>query len=206
MSLPHDFYLEKAIHDKGLVSILQQIHDELDAAVLEAYGWQDLAGTALRSGLANESPLDSADAPADKDFPILTPCAGPPGGRSLPSDALLTRLVALNHARAAEEKRGLIRYLHPDYQNPAKSGDGHRPPLQGDLEGTETPKAAKKEKPAATLFWPATLSAQVTAIQKLIPTTGQDAETLAAQFGKKNAKRTQQVTEILETLKALGQL
>ena len=34
---------EKAIHDKGLVSILQQIHDELDAAVFEAYGWSDLA-------------------------------------------------------------------------------------------------------------------------------------------------------------------
>ncbi len=31
---------------------------------------------------------------------------------------LLTRLVALNHERAAEEKRGLIRWLRPDYQAP----------------------------------------------------------------------------------------
>jgi hypothetical protein len=37
---------------------------------------------------------------------------------------LLTRLVALNHERAAEEKRGLIRWLRPDFQAPA-SGDGH---------------------------------------------------------------------------------
>ena len=32
---------------------------------------------------------------------------------------LLTRLVALNHARAAEEKRGLVRWLRPEYQNAA---------------------------------------------------------------------------------------
>ncbi len=131
---------EKAVHDKGLVSILQQLHAELDAALLDAYGWQDLAGTALRSGPANESPLDSANAPEDKDYPILTPCAGPPGGRSLPDDALLTRLVTINHERATEEKRGLIRYLLPDYQNPGKFSDDRRQLLQGELTGAETPK------------------------------------------------------------------
>ena len=186
MSLPHDFYLEKAIHNKGLVSILQQIHDELDAAVLEAYGWSDLS---RRVGILPTS----GEKECGRD--THSPC-----------EELLTRLVALNHERAAEEKRGLIRYLRPDYQNPAKSGDGHRPPLQGDLAGTETPKAAKKEKPAAALFWPATLSAQVTAIQKLLAVHGQDPEVLSALFGKKAAKRTQQISEILETLKAIGQL
>jgi len=30
---------EKAIHDGGLVTILRQLHDELDAAVADAYGW-----------------------------------------------------------------------------------------------------------------------------------------------------------------------
>ncbi|MFT5196506.1 MAG: hypothetical protein ACI85U_003542, partial [Candidatus Promineifilaceae bacterium] len=30
---------EKVIHEQGLVSILKQIHDDLDAAVFEAYGW-----------------------------------------------------------------------------------------------------------------------------------------------------------------------
>ena len=30
---------EQAIHDNGLVSVLRQLHDELDAAVADAYGW-----------------------------------------------------------------------------------------------------------------------------------------------------------------------
>ncbi|MCK9387343.1 MAG: hypothetical protein M0Q22_02985 [Sulfuritalea sp.] len=32
---------EKLIHEKGLVAVLKSLHDELDAAVLAAYGWQD---------------------------------------------------------------------------------------------------------------------------------------------------------------------
>jgi len=32
---------DKAIHEMGLVAILRQLHDELDTAVLAAYGWQD---------------------------------------------------------------------------------------------------------------------------------------------------------------------
>ena len=31
---------DRKIHDQGLVSVLRQIHDEIDAATLEAYGWQ----------------------------------------------------------------------------------------------------------------------------------------------------------------------
>jgi hypothetical protein len=30
---------DRVIHDEGLISILKQIHDDLDAAVLNAYGW-----------------------------------------------------------------------------------------------------------------------------------------------------------------------
>ena len=30
---------EKQIHDAGLVSVLRQLHDDLDAAVFAAYGW-----------------------------------------------------------------------------------------------------------------------------------------------------------------------
>ena len=59
---------EKAIHTQGLVSVLKELHDELDAAVLQAHG------------------LDFGLAP----------------GQS--TDALLTRLVALNASRALEEK------------------------------------------------------------------------------------------------------
>ncbi|HNO87578.1 MAG TPA: class I SAM-dependent DNA methyltransferase, partial [Rhodocyclaceae bacterium] len=34
---------ERTIHEQGLVAVLKQVHDDLDAAVLEAYGWSDLA-------------------------------------------------------------------------------------------------------------------------------------------------------------------
>ncbi|WP_291518690.1 DNA methyltransferase [Acidovorax sp.] len=33
---------EKVVHEHGLVSVLKSLHDELDAAVLEAYGWSDV--------------------------------------------------------------------------------------------------------------------------------------------------------------------
>ena len=34
---------ERDIHEHGLVSVLRTLHDELDTAVLEAYGWTDLS-------------------------------------------------------------------------------------------------------------------------------------------------------------------
>ena len=37
---------DKTIHEAGLVAVLRQLHDELDTAVLAAYGWSDLAPTA----------------------------------------------------------------------------------------------------------------------------------------------------------------
>ncbi len=172
---------EKAIHDKGLVSILQQIHDELDAAVLEAYGWSDLS---RRVGILPTS----GEKECGRD--TRSPC-----------EELLTRLVALNHERAAEEKRGLIRYLRPDYQNPA----GQLAATLS-LPGTETPKLPKAATPAAALPWPDSISAQFAAIQKLLPIHGPDAEAIAACFGKKSAKRGQQVVEILETLRGLGEM
>jgi len=202
---------EKAIHDKGLVSILQQIHDDLDAAVLEAYGWSDLTKRDANKeaphscGAGECAAIEKREAlPNGVPFTPPQECGG--SLKETLEAELLTRLVALNHARAAEEKKGLIRWLRPDYQNPGRSNNGHRPPLQGTLAGTETQKHFKPDKSSAALIWPATLSAQVTSIQKLIPAHGQNAETLAAQFGKKNAKRTQQVTEILETLQGLGKL
>jgi hypothetical protein len=72
---------EKKIYEQGLVGILKQLHDELDAAVAEAYGW-----------------------PAD-----------------LSTDDILTRLVALNAERAAEEAKGQVRWLRPEYQNKGAS-------------------------------------------------------------------------------------
>mgnify|MGYP001323128146 CR=1 FL=1 len=39
---------EKTIHEQGLVSVLRQLHDDLDTAVAAAYGWPvDLPDDAL---------------------------------------------------------------------------------------------------------------------------------------------------------------
>lgn len=69
---------ERRTFDDGLVLILKELHEKLDAAVAEAYGW----------------PVD------------------------LPEEEVLARLVMLNKERAKEERRGLVRWLRPDYQIP----------------------------------------------------------------------------------------
>jgi len=69
---------ERRTFDDGLVLILKELHEKLDAAVAEAYGW----------------PVD------------------------LPEEEVLARLVTLNRERVKEEKRGLVRWLRPDYQIP----------------------------------------------------------------------------------------
>lgn len=214
---------EKQIHDQGLVTVLRQIHDELDEAVLEAYGWSDLSakGTpcsgGLRPSIANEEAPSLVPNGIDGHRPTLQ------GTSSANEDALLTRLVALNHERAAEEKRGLIRWLRPEYQNPTKTSEGHRPPLQGDLAGTETDSSSSNPKskinnpqssinPSSSFQWPDRLPDQVAIIRKLIGSGDRnvaapyDSEALSALFGRKNKKRTEQIEGILETLKGLGQL
>ena len=83
---------EKEIHNTGLVGVLKTLHDELDAAVLQAYGWAD-----LQAGLAAS--------PTCPEFATAR-------------DELLIRLVALNAQRAAEKARGQVRWLRPAFQNP----------------------------------------------------------------------------------------
>ena len=183
---------EKPIHDQGLVTVLLQIHDELDAAVLEAYGWGDLS-VEIQDGKTQESRQEQI------------------------RGELLTRLVALNHERAAEEKRGHIRWLRPDYQNPTAAAPQ---PVQANLTITDPDSSNQKSKinnpqssinPSSSSQWPDRLPEQVAILRKLI-TTGDksvvtpDAESLSNHFGRKNKKRNEQIEGILETLKGLGQL
>ncbi len=183
---------EKQIHDQGLVTVLRQIHDELDAAVLEAYGWSDLA--------VETQDFKTQDARQEQ-----------------AREELLSRLVALNHERAAEEKRGLIRWLRPDYQNPASAAPQ---PIQATLAGTDPSSSNQKSKinnpqssisPSSPLTWPDRLPDQVAILRKLIGAYDKsvatpDPETLSSLFGRKNKKRTDQIEGILETLKGLGRL
>jgi hypothetical protein len=200
---------DKPIHDQGLVTLLKQLHDELDEAVLEAYGWGDLKEAPHSCGAGACAAVEPREAlPNDPPF----------ASRQESRDSLLSRLVALNHERAAEEKRGLIRWLRPDYQNcsgglrPSQdsgetTSDGHRPPLQENLPGTEEPETPiSNTQSPISLTWPPALSAQVTAIQKLLPTTGPNPAALAGHFGKRTKARIQQIAEILKTLEGLGKL
>jgi hypothetical protein len=190
---------DKLIHDQGLVSVLRQIHDELDAAVFEAYGWSDLhrAITLLDEFQIYDWTTGTTsvlDADPTSFHQVINE------HRSKIEQEILTRLVALNHARAAEEKRGLIRWLRPDFQAPATATAQQAQIGLGDDDTTPDVAAA------VILDWPAELPAQVAAMRKLLPTVGQNPDALAACFGRKSKKRVDQITAILDTLKALGHI
>lgn len=116
---------------------------------------------------------------------------------------ILSRLVALNHERAAEEQRGLVRWLRPEYQS---AGDSPSP-AQGELPGTEvaaSPKSGGAKSGSTT--WPKRLPEQVAVIRQILASDpGASAEALSAHFGRKSAKREDQIQGILETLRDLGQ-
>jgi hypothetical protein len=126
---------DKLIHEQGLVSVLRELHDELDRAVFAAYGWDDLAERLVgRPGATTpwpEKPADQAEA----------------------EEELLTRLVALNAERAAEEARGLVRWLRPDFQNPAAASTAVTAPDAASAPGT--PTAAGTTQPNLALPTPA---------------------------------------------------
>lgn len=169
---------EKKIYDEGLVGILKQLHDELDAAVADAYGWQDLVGPSL-SGVEGRSGVEAQ------------------------RDEILTRLVTLNTERAAEEAQGNIRWLRPEYQAPTATTapTGKQAKLDVDDE-TKTTIA-----PAALRTWPSELPAQVSALSEVLGGLAAPAsvEAISAHFeGKKSKKRLEEMERLLETLRVLG--
>jgi hypothetical protein len=152
---------EKVIHEQGLVSVLKQIHDDLDAAVFDAYGW-----------------------PHDLD-----------------NDEILRRLVELNHERAEEEKRGVIRWLRPEYKNPEglQAGAATQGELPIEREEPESPAVKAGKRP-----WPKTLPEQAQAVRAVLAehSSGLTPEQLARLFLRANTKL---VSELLQTLVSLGQ-
>lgn len=155
---------DKGVHDRGLISILKQLHDDLDAAVFAAYGW----------------PTTLTDA------------------------EILERLVALNAQRAAEEKRGIIHWLRPEYQNPTGQSA-----TQGTLKLPAKKSATKKAKTSATpapkgkIPWPKPLAERIRVTEQALHAAGHavTAEELAKRFSRANPK---DVLEILDSLLTLG--
>ena len=162
---------EKTIHEQGLVSVLKQLHDELDAAVFDAYGW-----------------------------PV-----------TLTDEEILERLVALNAERAAEEQRGLIRWLRPEFQNPATNKPKQQTIALPDDDEEETSKSKKPKKssptaatsPAQKAAWPKSLPDQVQAIRQHLATAEKPltANDLTKLFTRANAER---IEDVLETLVVTG--
>lgn len=150
---------ERDIYDNGLVGVLRRIHDDLDAAVADAYGW-----------------------PAD-----------------LPDDEILERLVTLNRERTAEESRGVVRWLRPDFQAPAEAAVTKEPEqIEAELVTIE-PKAKKP-------LLPTPLPDQVAAIRSVLLVS--DGPVSAADLARRFAqgKRVEnKVEEVLRTLTILGQ-
>ncbi|MBE7553182.1 MAG: class I SAM-dependent DNA methyltransferase [Anaerolineales bacterium] len=149
---------EKTTHEQGLVSILKQLHDDLDAAVFDAYGW-------------------------------------PP---SLSNEEILEKLVALNAERAAEEARGVVRWLRPEYQAGAA---GASVATQAALIEEEVQVETKVEEKKA---WPASMAEQAQAVRQSLLAAGGPVtiKQVAAGFVKAPAAR---VEELLETMVVLGQ-
>jgi hypothetical protein len=146
---------DRETYDQGLIGILKDLHDQIDAAVADAYGW-----------------------PA-----------------TLTDEDILHRLVDLNRTRAAEEARGHIRWLRPDYQNPA----GRSAVATGEQTTLDIGPADTGTKAP----WPKTLPEQIAAVRATLSDLGTATpEQVARQFQRARAGSVQ---PLLESLTALGQ-
>ncbi|MGQ7269970.1 class I SAM-dependent DNA methyltransferase [Marinobacter sp. V034] len=168
---------EKNIHQQGLISILRELHDGLDHAVFEAYGWLDLAEKLVgRPGATTPLPEKSAD-------------------QTEAEEELLMRLVDLNKQRAEEESRGIIRWLRPEYQAPNA--------VQAEVE--IAPKAAATKLEAVTskgkATFPKAIPDQLRVLRETLAERSYTTESLAELFKRKPMKS---VEEGLQSLVAVG--
>ena len=113
----------------------------------------------------------------------------------LSDDEILHRLVDLNRTRAAEEARGLVRWLRPDYQNPAGRAVAAKAE-QGALDIGPTESTAKTP-------WPKTMPDQIAAVRAALHDMGEATpDQIARRFHRVQSRSVQ---PLLEILTALGQ-
>lgn len=148
---------------RARVYILQHLHQRLDAAVAEAYGW-----------------------PAD-----------------LGEQEILGRLVALNQARRAEEAKGKVRWLRPDFQISrfGRPGD-HRPTGELDLGLPSLPAGTSLP------IWPKDRDSQPFEVESAVRDLGEDvtAAQLARVFKGGGKRLEPRVNQILLTLATYGRI
>ncbi len=175
---------ERDIHEAGLVTVLKEMLDEIDACAFAAYGWDDLAERIVgKPGATLPSPHKSEDQEAAE-------------------EELLSRLVALNVERQKEETAGHVRWLRPDYQI-AKLGDKAPKPSEAeqvDLDVT-TPLAAAKTA------WPKDQNEQIRIVRDMLvraPAPAAPDDLSAAIDGRSTQKRKDRIAEVLDLLVSVG--
>jgi len=170
---------EQVLHEHGLVAVLRSLHDDLDAAVLQAYGWAD-----LQPALADYRPAVAE-------------------ARAAAVEALLERLVALNAKRAAEEAAGTVRWLRPEFQ--ARAG-GAQAGLDVAVEAEdEAAPAVVPAAPVAKRPWPVGLPEQIKAVADVLAANPHPLALadLEMRFQARGRWR-ERLPTILDTLAALG--
>ena len=167
---------EKLIHTQGLVSVLKSLHEDLDKAVLSAYGWTD-----LHSVLADHKQAEA---------------------RAAAVETLLERLVALNAKRAAEEAAGHVRWLRPDFQ---QRGLGVQADIDVTTEAVAPTEPTPPAPAVPKRPWPAGLPEQIKAVADTLATSpaALSLADIEARFTARGRWR-ERLPTILDTLEALG--
>ena len=175
---------EKEIHEAGLISVLKEIHDDIDRAVFEAYGWDDLIPALVgRPGATTPSPHKTSE-------------------QEEAEEELLSRLVRLNQERTAEEAQGMVRWLRPEFQIPKLGHKVNKPAAEKQLEADIALTDGEK-KPA----WPKDGLDQIRAVRDVLATaqTPVTIDALASSFaGRRTEKRRERLDQVLETLVVTG--
>jgi hypothetical protein len=114
----------------------------------------------------------------------------------LSNEEILERLVALNKERAAEEAKGIVRWLRPEFQAPGYAAPKEQKTLA-------LPEAAKPS--ADILEWPTALPEQFTAVAAVVDRAARPiaANDVARAF---KGKRATSVAPVLDTLAGMGRL
>lgn len=172
---------DKTIHNQGLVSILLELHDKLDRAVFDAYGWADLAEKLV--GLPGAT----------------TPLPNKSELQSEAEEVLLCRLVELNAQRAAEETRGEIRWLRPEYQNPNAVIAPTQVEAEFDFGHDKTASKTKKQT------WPKDMREQISVLRNTLGNESMALEEIIMRF--KTPKTTAPlIISALAALVEMGQV
>lgn len=107
--------------------------------------------------------------------------------------------MALNAERADEERRGLVRWLRPEFQNPKG-----KEAAQGALVDVRGKKGAKAAKAATEVVsWPKELPARIAAVRSVLESRRGVTSTEDVARSFKKAPRAE-VASILESLSLLG--